>query len=219
MDNTANPALRSTAEKIYQNLGGDNMNQGQQMAFNEAAKTIGVDPVQIALELSKQQSANAVNSSLGISTDSSIHNPSSLKGYPITQQFGNYNPGIERFSNGVNSGVDIGVPANTPIFLPNGNWKVLSAFNGAKSGYIGDNENSGYGNSVYVQNVDTGEKLRFSHLNSINVPSDIMTGGQAVGLSGRTGNTSGNHLDLEYYNKTGQLADFLNTSYANSLGL
>lgn len=209
-------------DQTLSSFGGQSPNAGQQVAFNQVAGDLGYSPTDIALELSKQQSADSVNSSLGIDSfgsDSSVKSPSAtLKGYPITQAFGNKS-NVEVFSKGVNSGVDIGVPKNTPVFLPSGNWKVLSAFNGAKSGYVGDNENSGYGNSVYVQNVDTGEKLRFSHLNTVNVPSSVMQGGQAVGLSGATGNVTGPHLDLEYYTPTGQLANFLNTSYAKEIGL
>lgn len=182
----------------------------------------GLAPVtKLALDIARQNSADAVNQSLGMD---SYSGPETGKGgnignFPITQPFGNKNAGVEVFSHGVNSGVDIGVPKNTPVALPNGKWKVISAFNGAKNGYVGDNENSGYGNSVLVKNIDTGETLRFSHLNQIHIPSDTLEGGQVIGLSGRTGNTTGPHLDLEYKDAQGKLGDFMQTPYASSLGL
>ncbi len=215
---------QSLLDQTLSQFGGQNANPGQQIAFKQVATDLGYNPTDIALELSKQQSADAINSSLGISSgnsggDSSIHsNISSLKGFPITQAFGNKN-GVEVFSHGVNTGADIGTPENTPVFLPKGKWKVLNAYSGAKGGYVGDSENSGYGNSVYLQNLDTGEKLRFSHLNSVNVPSDTMQGGEAVGMTGATGNVTGPHLDVEYHNPAGQLSDFLTSPYAQQLGL
>ena len=211
-------------DRVLSSFGGQGANQGQQIAFNQVATDLGYSPTDIALELSKQQSADAVNSSIDSSStpfgnDSTVYGNTKSGGkYPVTQAFGNRS-GVEVFSKGINTGVDIGAPKNTPVFLPNGKWKVVNAFNGAKNGYVGDNENSGYGNSVLVQNLDTGEQLRFSHLNSVNVPSDVMTGGQAIGLSGATGNVTGPHVDIEYKTPTGQLSDFLNTSYAKEVGL
>ena len=62
-------------------------------------------------------------------------------------------------------GIDIGVNEGTPVHLPQGNWKVESVYNNARGkGYIGNGENSGYGNSVLARNLDTGEAYRFSHL-------------------------------------------------------
>lgn len=206
--------------QVLGNFGGASANMGQQIALSQVTKDLGYTPSQVALAM--QQSANAVNSSLGIQPtlgNNAQTTSATLKGFPITQPFGNINPSVEKFSKGVNTGVDIGVPQNTPVALPQGKWQVVSAFNGAKNGYIGDNENSGYGNSVLVKNVDTGETLRFSHLSQLNIPSEIMTGGQVVGLSGRTGNTTGPHLDVEYKNANGQLGDFLQTQYAKEVGL
>ena len=88
-----------------------------------------------------------------------------LKGQgAITQLAGNYNPSVEKFSGGYNTGTDIGVKQGTPISLPEGNWKVLDSYGKATgNGYIGNAQNSGYGNSVMVQNADTGQTYRFSH--------------------------------------------------------
>lgn len=139
---------------------------------------------------------------------------------PITQAFGNYNPNIEVFSkSGVNSGTDFGVGEGTPVAVPDGQWKVLQTYDKAQGkGYIGNKENSGYGNSVLVQNPATGEKLRLSHLSQVGVKEgDVIEGGSIIGASGSTGNVTGAHLDLEFFNALGQLADILQSSYAKGL--
>lgn len=136
----------------------------------------------------------------------------------ITQFFGNRNP-IERFSGGVNYGTDIGVPEGTKVALPDGQWEVVEAFNDAQgAGYVGNNTNRGYGNSILVRNRDTGEMLRFSHLSDAMARAgQVLDGGTVIGLSGSTGNVTGPHLDLEYRNERGQLADILKSRYAGSL--
>ena len=209
---------------VYQNFGGEEMSQGQQIGFNQVTDDLGYSPVQIALELSKQNSAEAINSSLfgdsqGGSEQATGVTPTSLNGYPITQTFGNKS-NIEVFSGGVNTGVDIGVPEKTPIALPSGRWQVEEVYDKASNnGYIGNSENRGYGNSLVVRNLDTGERLRFSHLSSVYTPSDTLSGGQIIGFSGRSGNATGPHIDVEYKNSQGQLEDFLKTNYAKELGL
>jgi len=122
-----------------------------------------------------------------------------LQGQGITTQLaGNYNPSIERFSGGVNTGTDIGVPQGTPISLPKGNWQIGDVYNQAKGkGYVGNSENSGYGNSVVARNLDNNESYRFSHLlQSMVQPNQKLSGG-IVGYSGSTGNSTGPHVDIE----------------------
>lgn len=136
----------------------------------------------------------------------------------ITQQFGNRNP-IERFSGGINYGTDIAVPRGTKVALPDGQWEVMEAFDGAEGdGYIGNNTNRGYGNSVLVRNRDTGEMMRFSHLSDAMVRAgQVLNGGTVVGLSGSTGNSTGPHLDLEYYDSRGRISDVLRSRYASMI--
>ena len=135
----------------------------------------------------------------------------------ITQVFGQKSK-YDVFSGNRNYGVDFAVKPGTPIALPKGEWEVVEAFAGAKRGYIGNKVNKGYGNSVLVRNRRTGEMLRFSHLNGVNVrPGMIVKGGTIIGASGATGNVTGPHLDLEYRTPTGQLADILRSPYARYL--
>lgn len=64
-----------------------------------------------------------------------------------------------------------------------------------------------------LQNLDTGEKIRFSHLSQVGVKTGDIVGGQPVGLSGATGNVTGPHLDVEYYDKKGKLSDVMKSPY------
>jgi len=135
----------------------------------------------------------------------------------ITQRFGNKNP-IEKFSGGVNYGTDIGVDRGTKVSVPPGKWKVMEAYAGAEEGK--EATNRGYGNSILVQNQETGEKMRFSHLSQVGVrPGEIVDGNKIVGATGSTGNSTGPHLDLEMYDRSGRLIDILNTPYSSYLGL
>lgn len=135
----------------------------------------------------------------------------------ITQQYGNYNPDVEVFSNGTNTGTDFGTSVGTPISLPKGQWEIVEAYKDAQGGYIGDSENQGYGNSVVVKNLETGEKMRFSHLSHVGVEKgQTLTGGK-IGATGGTGNVTGPHLDLEYYNNQGQLGDVSQSPYGGYL--
>ena len=130
--------------------------------------------------------------------------------YPMTQAFGNRNP-IEKFSGGINYGVDFATPLNTPVALPTGNWQVVEASGNGSM-------NRGYGNSVLAQNMETGERIRFSHLNRLNAnPGQKLQGNSVVGYTGSTGNSTGPHIDIEYYKKGGKIANILESSYAREL--
>lgn len=138
----------------------------------------------------------------------------------VTQKFGNYNPGLYRGINKsmTNTGTDFALKPNTPLALPPGTWEVMEAFDRASGGGRGNKQNMGYGNSVLVRNTQTGETLRFSHLNGVNVQRGrTYKGGTVLGTSGATGNVTGPHLDLEYRNEGGQLADVLTSRYSNYL--
>lgn len=136
----------------------------------------------------------------------------------ITQRFGQRSK-YDVFSGGVNYGVDFGIGEGTPISAPSGNWEVKESYGGAKGrGRIGNKTNSGYGNSVVLQNQDTGEQIRLSHLaQAIARQGQKVQGGQRVGISGATGNVTGPHLDVEYRDQKGKLSDVLRTKYAQEI--
>lgn len=127
---------------------------------------------------------------------------------PITQEFGNYNPSLEPGS-GYNLGTDfrtrnlqqrqVAIPFDATVV------QVLQDDGtrwGDKSGH------QGYGNSILIE-VPTGERFRLSHLASLpNVQVGQQIGAGTVFIEpGATGNVDGEHLDLEYYNEQGQIAD------------
>lgn len=127
----------------------------------------------------------------------------------VTQAFGNKNP-IEKYSGGVNYGTDFRAKVGTPVNLPAGEWEIVEAYN--QGGM-----NRGYGNSILAKNKQTGEKLRFSHLSQVGVkPGQTLKGGQ-IGQTGATGNVTGPHLDLEFYDKAGRLANVLNSAYKSNI--
>lgn len=128
----------------------------------------------------------------------------------VTQAYGNYNPQIEPGS-GYNLGTDIRTKdlegLQRGYKLPIGAEVVEVLYDdgtrfGTQSGH------QGYGNSVLLK-LPTGEMLRFSHMDQM---SDLQPGmriqpGQVFGSPGQTGNTTGEHLDLEYYNHQGELTN------------
>jgi len=125
------------------------------------------------------------------------------------------------FSGGINYGTDIGTPVGTQVNAPEGQWVAKSAYgNSPNNGYIGNGTNQGYGNSVLLQNRETGEQMRFSHLSpGVDVkPGQIVNGGQSIGRTGLSGNTSGQHLDLEYYDAGGRLRDVFKSKYRKLFG-
>lgn len=128
-----------------------------------------------------------------------------------------YGAGVEANKSGLNQGTDFAIPVGTKVALPQGDWKVISTNTGVTGGDLKNYKKNPYGNSVLVQNTKTGEKLRMSHLSDVGVQQgETLSGGSVVGLSGATGNVSGPHLDLEYYNTNGKLDDIRNSGYAGA---
>lgn len=126
----------------------------------------------------------------------------------VTQEFGNYNPSIEPGS-GYNMGTDfrtrdlqnrVGMVPDDAVVV-----QVLKD-DGTRWGEVSGHQ--GYGNSVLVR-LPSGEMMRFSHLSELpNVQvGQVIPGGTPWIKPGSTGNTTGEHLDLEYYNADGQLSD------------
>ncbi|RLG44736.1 MAG: hypothetical protein DRN81_03800 [Thermoproteota archaeon] len=144
---------------------------------------------------------------------------------PVNTRFGEKS-GADIFSGGINYGTDFAASRGTRVATPEGNWQVVEAFDKATIEGPENAErgiNRGYGNSVLIQNQETGEKLRFSHLTPGGVrvrQGQMLPGGSLVGLTGSTGNTAGQtgqHLDLEYYNPQGTISDVERTPYANQV--
>lgn len=120
----------------------------------------------------------------------------------ITQQFGNYNPGVEPGS-GYNLGTDFRTRnlsgSRRELKLPV-SAEVVQVFQDDGTRFGNYSGHQGYGNSLLLR-LPSGEMIRTSHLSAMaNVrPGDIIEPGQVFGIPGQTGNTYGEHLDLEYY--------------------
>lgn len=138
---------------------------------------------------------------------------------PLTETFGQIQPKVEVFSHGVTTGTGIGVKAGTPLATPPGQWKVVSIFDQApQKGYIGNDSGDGWGNNIVLQNQQTGESLRYSHLSNVEVAQgDTINGSRVIGLSGQSGNTTGDHLNLQYIAPDGKPGDVLQSQYAKYL--
>ncbi|MGV9315894.1 M23 family metallopeptidase [Streptomyces sp. NPDC003691] len=105
-----------------------------------------------------------------------------LAGAQVTTQ---YRVSGAMWSSGYHTGVDFAVPTGTSV-RSIGPGTVVSA------GWAG-----AYGNEVVVQHTD-GTYSQYAHLSSLSVSAgQTVTGGQQIGLSGSTGNSSGPHLHLE----------------------
>lgn len=128
--------------------------------------------------------------------------------YPVTQGFGPSQ--YDYLSGGFNYGVDFATPEGTDINLPQGNWVVEEINN--DGGF-----NQGYGNTLVVKNATTGEKLRFEHLQDVNPALQVgaISQGGLVARSGNSGNSTGPHTSIPYWDAQGNPADVLQSPYAN----
>lgn len=88
-------------------------------------------------------------------------------------------------------GIDFSVPNDTPVVATDSGIVVASA-----NHYKGDRK---YGNVVVIEH-DNGLRSLYAHLNKRDVRvGDEVAAGDAIGLSGSTGHSTGPHLHLEAY--------------------
>ncbi|MFF5159644.1 peptidoglycan DD-metalloendopeptidase family protein [Streptomyces sp. NPDC000348] len=89
------------------------------------------------------------------------------------------------WSSGYHTGVDFAVPTGTSL-------KAVGAGTVVSAGWAG-----AYGNQVVIK-LEDGHYAQYAHLSSLSVSAgQTVTGGQQVGLSGSTGNSTGPHLHFE----------------------
>ncbi|MFE7583636.1 peptidoglycan DD-metalloendopeptidase family protein [Streptomyces gardneri] len=89
------------------------------------------------------------------------------------------------WSSGYHTGVDFIASSGTTV-------RAVGAGNVVSAGYSG-----AYGNEVVIQHAD-GTYSQYAHLSSLSVSSgQSVSGGQQIGLSGSTGNSTGPHLHFE----------------------
>lgn len=125
----------------------------------------------------------------------------------VTQVFNNPNTELYSSNNGNEGrhrGTDYATQVGTQIAAPpEGNWKV---------DYAGWDD-SGWGNTIKIKNADTGETMRYSHLSRIDVKPGQVVSGRQIGLTGNSGKSTGEHLDLEYMDGNGRLGDVTKTRW------
>jgi hypothetical protein len=125
---------------------------------------------------------------------------------PITQEFGVINP-MEPNPTNSNTGSDFGARFQ-PISNPYVGARVVDviSWDGERDPYKSNSK--GYGNSIMLQLAD-GRTVRFSHLDSLGQfkVGDTLQGGEQLGISGNTGNTTGPHTDVEMTDTQGNIVD------------
>ena len=87
---------------------------------------------------------------------------------------------------GNHTGLDIGVPLNSPIYAVKSGTVIFAGWNG------------NYGYQVKIQH-DNGVVTAYAHNNKLLVQKgDVVSVGQAIAKSGSTGNSTGPHLHIEF---------------------
>ncbi|UYQ65782.1 M23 family metallopeptidase [Streptomyces peucetius] len=119
----------------------------------------------------KEASAPASSSGFSAPVDAAVTTP--------------YRASGAMWSSGYHTGVDFAASSGTSV-------KAIGAGTVVSAGWGG-----AYGNEVVIQHTD-GTYSQYAHLSSLAVSSgQSVSGGQQIGLSGSTGNSSGPHLHFE----------------------
>ena len=102
----------------------------------------------------------------------------------VTSEYGNrWHPISQKWS--FHTGIDVGADGGTPIYAA-ADGKIISR------GWIG-----GYGETIIIDHGD-GSKTLYAHMSSRSVSAgQTVYQGQAIGVTGSTGNSSGPHLHFE----------------------
>jgi len=123
----------------------------------------------------------------------------------VTQEYGAYNPEFG-YAGGTHGGVDFRTQdlQQREMYAPV-QMRVVQVLedDGTQFGTISGHQ--GYGNSVLLE-LPSGEMIRLSHLSSLGdfQVGQVLNPGDLIGMPGNTGNSNGEHLDVEYYNVDGQ---------------
>lgn len=118
-----------------------------------------------------------------------------------------YQQGGGMWSSGSHTGVDFSAGANTSV-------KSVAAGEVVEAG-----DGGSYGNNVVIKHED-GKYTQYGHLNSVSVSvGQSVSGGDQIGLSGSTGNSSGPHLHFEVRNGPDYGSDIDPVAYLRDHGL
>ncbi|WP_019890674.1 M23 family metallopeptidase [Streptomyces purpureus] len=127
-----------------------------------------------------------------------------LDGASVTTQ---YRASGAMWSSGYHTGVDFAASSGTTVKAVGAGTVVSAGWGGA------------YGNEVVIQHAD-GTYSQYAHLSSLSVSSgQSVSGGQQIGLSGSTGNSSGPHLHFEIRTGPSYGSDIDPVAYLRSHGV
>ncbi|WP_374984864.1 peptidoglycan DD-metalloendopeptidase family protein [Streptomyces fradiae] len=111
------------------------------------------------------------------------------------------------WSSGYHTGVDFAASSGTSV-------KAIGAGTVVSAGWSG-----AYGNEVVIKHAD-GNYSQYAHLSSLSVSAgQSVGGGQQIGLSGSTGNSSGPHLHFEVRTGPGYGSDIDPLAYLRGHGV
>ncbi|MFE4260760.1 peptidoglycan DD-metalloendopeptidase family protein [Streptomyces sp. NPDC056883] len=111
------------------------------------------------------------------------------------------------WSSGYHTGVDFIASSGTTV-------KAVGAGTVVSAGWSGS-----YGNEVVIRHAD-GKYSQYAHLSQLSVSSgQSVTGGQSIGLSGSTGNSTGPHLHFEIRTGPSYGSDIDPLAYLRSKGV
>ncbi|NBM16899.1 LysM peptidoglycan-binding domain-containing M23 family metallopeptidase [Streptomyces sp. GC420] len=111
------------------------------------------------------------------------------------------------WSSGYHTGVDFAAATGTTVMAVSPGTVVSAGWGGA------------YGNQVVIRHND-GRYSQYAHLSSLSVSAgQSVTGGQQLGLSGSTGNSSGPHLHFEIRTGPGYGSDVDPLAYLRQNGV
>ncbi|WP_326756072.1 LysM peptidoglycan-binding domain-containing M23 family metallopeptidase [Streptomyces hirsutus] len=111
------------------------------------------------------------------------------------------------WSSGYHTGVDFAIPTGTSL-------KAVGAGTVVSAGWAGS-----YGNQVVIK-LNDGYYAQYAHLSSLSVSAgQTVSGGQQVGLSGSTGNSTGPHLHFEIRTTPNYGSDLDPVSYLRGKGV
>ncbi|WP_149181685.1 LysM peptidoglycan-binding domain-containing M23 family metallopeptidase [Streptomyces sp. TRM49041] len=111
------------------------------------------------------------------------------------------------WSSGYHTGVDFSAPSGTSVKSVGPGTVVSAGWSGA------------YGNEVVVKHTD-GNYSQYAHLSSLSVSAgQTVGGGQQIGLSGSTGNSTGPHLHFEIRTSPSYGSDIDPLAYLRSHGV
>ncbi|MFF1408408.1 peptidoglycan DD-metalloendopeptidase family protein [Streptomyces sp. NPDC058289] len=111
------------------------------------------------------------------------------------------------WSSGYHTGVDFAASSGTTV-------KAVGAGTVVSAGWSGS-----YGNEVVIRHAD-GKYSQYAHLSQLSVSSgQSVTGGQSIGLSGSTGNSTGPHLHFEIRTGPSYGSDIDPLAYLRSKGV